>query len=1260
MDATIGAASRLIGTVLKQLSAELVEAYVASAELGLNSTKIKEDLLLTQGLLHEAQRSGVIDNPGLEGLLPMLSAKADEAEDALDELHYFIIQDQLDGTKYAVPDLGDGFSGHARHGRHALRHTVGNCLTCFSCSRMQTDDVADQSGVTKNTQNATNPNNDGPPDKLPFDRVAMSKKIKSAIEEMHSLSDRVSELLKIIPHHSSDTALVNLKRPVIGSTAAQDTLYGRRDLFEKTIINIITSGKNSSQTLSVLPIVGPGGIGKTTFTQHLYNDERTQKHFDVRVWVCVSSDFDVLRLTKNIHDCVRAIEKDESRISYQTTDLDQLQLYIGQKLKSKRFLIVFDDIWECNSEGWENLLAPFMKGEAKGNMVLVTTRFPSKAEMVKTTKPIPLKGLETEEFFTFFEALIFGGNRPEYYQEDLAAIAKDIANKLKGSPLAAKTVSQILKKDQSQEHWLGVLKNNKWQKQENVDDIMTSLRISYDYLPFHLKKCFPYFSLFPEDYSFDNLEITYFWIGIGIIEKDENYMEELVDNGFLVKEVNFQGDQYYTLHDLLHDLSRSISSKECVNISSVCFRADSIPKSVRHLSITMEDKYDGNFLGEMIKLRSKIDIVNLRALMIFRKYGETIDEILKDTFKEIEGLRVLYIEVKSLESLPYNFSKLIHLRCLKITPSRVRSEVTLPSTLSRFYHLVFLDLRDWRASAKLPKDISRLIKLHHLLTEDELHSSVSEVGNMKCLKELKKFHVKKESIGFELSQLGKLTELGGELNIYNLEKVATKEEAMEAKLVSKGDLKNLKLHWGDEQYRFTFSNALDGTTGLPDILDGLEPHPNLQSLAIKNQDGSAGPRWLCGDITLVMLKSLHLEGVSWVRPPPFGQLLHLESLKLKHVSGLGGIRPGICGITNKSFIHLKDIALENLPEFTEWVGAPNAQSFSRLEKIICRFCPNLCALSFMHDHPAGSCTSMLTLQISYCPKLFLPAMPHTSTVTHIDMPASPSGSAGAFQAGSKIPWVQAQLPKLTSLRELTIRGEPSFMSMALLSNLASLTCLELVDCKNLTVDGFNPLITAVRLKKFKVYNWEDGPRSVAANLISELVVASSAKLLSPSAGCFQLEYLEVDSIAAVLAAPVCSLLATSLQALRFSYDEREESFTEEEENALQLLTSLRLVSFHNCPGLPSLPQGLQSLSSLNILSVARCPQIQSLPNWKGLPTSLFHLMVINCPEIRNLPTEGIPAYLRFLDVIECSPELNEQAKKLQTTCSDRLHVRLNF
>ncbi|KQK16637.1 hypothetical protein BRADI_1g29669v3 [Brachypodium distachyon] len=660
----------------------------------------------------------------------------------------------------------------------------------------------------------------------------------------------------------------------------------------------------------------------------------------------------------------------------------------------------------------------------------------------------------------------------------------------------------------------------------------------------------------------------------------------------------------------------------------------------------MEDRYEETFRREMVKLRSKIDIVNLRALMVFRAYGENIDEILKETFKEIEGLRVLLVEVESVESLPNNFSKLIHLRYLKIRTPKYDPEVALPSTLSRFYHLILLDLSSWHPSTKLPKDISRLINLRHFVAGQELHSNVPAVGKMKCLKELTEFCVKKESDGFELSELGALTELGGKLRICNLENVATKEEALKAKLVSKGGLKKLTLVWGGDQQ-----------VAKSDVLDGLEPHRNLQALCIENHGGSTGPSWFCGsNISTKMLASLHLEGVSWV-DPPFGHLLHLTSLTLKKISGLCQIRPGFGGVTDRSFMKLKKIGLHSLPGFTEWVGSPDAQTFSGLEEIRCSSCPKLCSLPFLQEPSAVTCNHLTSLEISKCPMLFLPPMPHTSTLTEVDVKDSPVGRmayngifkslsfngyirevawhnmAGKlesvrFGGGSAIPWTE--LPKLTSLREFQIEEDPSFLSTALLSNLpTSLTSLWLPDCENLTVDGFNPLIAAVNLKELVVCNTrKDSPRSVAADLLSELAVASNTKLLLPAAGCFQLETLNVDCISAMLAAPVCSLFSTTLHKLFFSSDQRVESFTEEEENALQLLTSLQSLCFWKCRCLPALPQGLHSLSSLT------------------------ELQVVGCPEIRSLPKGGLPTSLRELCVINCSPEPQEQGKELRGTKPD--------
>ncbi|KAM0879579.1 hypothetical protein ACQ4PT_034147 [Festuca glaucescens] len=314
MEMAAGVASWLVGKLLDKLSNDLVAAYVSSEELGLNSEQIKEDLLYMQALLHAAQGRDD-NNPGLKGLLQQLARKADEAEDALDELHYFMIQDKLDNTHHVTPLLAGDIQEKVQHGRKAVRHTFGNWLSNLSCSSRKDDVCAAATAVTDNPQSSAkfdSANVSGHEDHLEFDTVVMSNKIKSVIEVIHSKCLHVSDLLKIPNDSSTEGTLVTIERPVMGSTTEQNKLYGRSIIFEKTI-KYITGGAYYSEPLYVLPIVGPGGIGKTTFTQHLYTDKRTQEHFYVRVWVRVSTDFDVLKLTQQINNCIPASKSEYYR-----------------------------------------------------------------------------------------------------------------------------------------------------------------------------------------------------------------------------------------------------------------------------------------------------------------------------------------------------------------------------------------------------------------------------------------------------------------------------------------------------------------------------------------------------------------------------------------------------------------------------------------------------------------------------------------------------------------------------------------------------------------------------------------------------------------------------------------------------------------------------------------------------------------------------------------------------------------------------------
>ncbi|EMS53225.1 hypothetical protein TRIUR3_03982 [Triticum urartu] len=120
MKMAVSAANWLVGKVLSKLSDGLVSTYMASSELGSNFLNAKNQLMYTQGLLSASVGRDVGDDPGLRGLLGTLSKKADEAEDVLDELHYFMIQHFGGSTGYGHDDAG---------GREALEsvfaHVVG-------------------------------------------------------------------------------------------------------------------------------------------------------------------------------------------------------------------------------------------------------------------------------------------------------------------------------------------------------------------------------------------------------------------------------------------------------------------------------------------------------------------------------------------------------------------------------------------------------------------------------------------------------------------------------------------------------------------------------------------------------------------------------------------------------------------------------------------------------------------------------------------------------------------------------------------------------------------------------------------------------------------------------------------------------------------------------------------------------------------------------------------------------------------------------
>ncbi|KAL4285884.1 hypothetical protein AHAS_Ahas19G0030800 [Arachis hypogaea] len=721
------------------------------------------------------------------------------------------------------------------------------------------------------------------------------------------------------------------------STIAVPQVYGR-DEDKARVVEFLLSPSRSFEFLSVYPIVGLGGLGKTTLVQLVYNDHQVGNNFDLKIWVCVSESFNVKSILCSIVEAI-------TNAKFERMALDVTEKKVKELLQSKKYLLVLDDVWKRHQEmesgltqdKWDKLRSVLSCG-SKGSSILVSTRDNHVATIMGTCQAHHLDRLSDDDCWSLFKLRAFGADKEE--RAELVAIGKEIVKKCGGSPLAALALGGLMQSRSTEKEWLEVQKSKLWSLPDE-NDIMAVLRLSYSCLSPTLKQCFAFCVIFPKDAEIMKQELIYLWMANGFISSrpdleveevgnmvwNELYQKSLFQD---VRSDDFSGEIYFKMHDLVHDLAQSISGQECI-----CLERQNLNDSSRnphHIVFHGIDK-------EQFNKRAFEKAKSLRTLYQLNSDEFPFSSRLIPTNN---SLRVLCIYSRKIPS----FGSLSCLRYLELHDLDIKR---LPASICNLRRLEILKLKKLSSLCRLPKHLTRMQNLRHLVIDDcdGLSEMCPDIHKLCELRTLSVYVVKSEK-GHSLAELRGLN-LGGKLSISGLGNVGSISEDENANLKGKQDLRELILSWSN-------SGKRKSVVGAEEVLEALQPHSTLKLLTIQFYKGLHWPTWMGNISATHNLVSLQLENCGKCgHVPPVGKLPFLKKLVVSSMNDVQYIEEdeSYDGVETMPFPSLEELRVERLP---------------KVERLLKR--------EITHMFP-----SLSTIEITDCPKLQLPCLPSVKDLT---------------------------------------------------------------------------------------------------------------------------------------------------------------------------------------------------------------------------------------------------------------------------------------
>ncbi|KAM3310081.1 hypothetical protein ACQJBY_031024 [Aegilops geniculata] len=729
------------------------------------------------------------------------------------------------------------------------------------------------------------------------------------------------------------------------------------------IVQLLTKeASHNSDGIKVFAIIGVGGIGKTTLSKKVFNDEAMQAKFSKRIWLSITQEFSDVELLRT---AISAANGNLPGPGGGSQDKALLVPALVSTIKDKKFFLVLDDMWGVDE--WNRLLmTPFSHG-APGSCVLATTRHEAVARGIRAMEPYHhVDKLGPDDAWSLLRKQILGNDRSEPAIDMLKDIGLQIVEKCDGLPLAIKVMGGLLcQKEKERLVWEKVLNDAIWSVSQMPEELNNAIYLSYEDLSPCLKQCFLHFSLKPKKTMFQDSEYVSMWIGEGFVHGDSDRLEELgieyhtelVLRNLIEPDTSYAGSHFCNMHDVVRSFALFVSRNDSLVLSNGESTSNTFSIQ-RFLRLSIETK---GVESDTFQLRSLQEQRSLRSIILIGNFKIQPG----DSMTIFSSLRTLHMESTDCVALLGSLHQLKHLRYLAV--KKCNGINSLPQDIHKMKLLQHLSFEDCGNLVSLPSSIVKLQELRYLDLDGTCVITMPRGFHaLKKLRTIFGFPSHMDGDWCSLEEIGPLSQLRC-IRLLGLQNVFAGSFARKARLGEKVYLSMLFLQcssgFGDDgQKRENVTEKDQGV--IEEVFDGLCPPPCIQDIRMQGYYGCQLPRWMRGTSTTLLksLRILVLHDMACCTQLPDGlcQLPCLEHLEVGQAVAIKRVGPEFVQPYGHphhpssrvvvGFPRLNELVLDGLVEWEEWEWEEEVQAMPVLEDLLIQSCKLRCIPPGLASH----------------------------------------------------------------------------------------------------------------------------------------------------------------------------------------------------------------------------------------------------------------------------------------------------------------------